>query len=372
MRILLAFDKFKGTLTAREVTALMREALLERFPDAEIDSVPVSDGGGGMTELFVSALGAERREATVTGPAGAPVTAEYAVLRDGTRAFEMASCAGLTLMKELAPLRATTRGVGELLSRLEGGRVLMGLGGSATCDCGIGMAAALGWRFLDARGSELPPYAESLEKIRRIARPASPFELSVTCACDVDAPLTGENGAVRVFGPQKGVDALLMPRLERGFENMAAVMRNEFGFDAGALSGSGAAGGLGAAAAVFLNARLARGAELLLDAACFDERITSADLVFTGEGRLDAQSSMGKAVSAVALRAHRAGVPCVAVCGAIAGETALPLEAVFAATDGERPFADIARTCREDFLNAARRAASFAERLIEGKTQYEA
>lgn len=364
MKFLLAFDKFKGTLTAAEAAGIVRSALAERFPQAGIVTVPVSDGGGGMTELLVSSLGAARRTARVIGPEGIPVCAEYALLPDGAAAFEMCSCAGLTLMKAPAPLSATTAGVGELIRLTGAERILLGLGGSATCDCGIGMAAALGWRFIDGAGAELPPFAASLGRVRRILPPACEPRVSVVAACDVDSPLTGPRGAVRVFGPQKGVTPELMPAFERGFENMAAVLGDHAGFDVAGLPGAGAAGGLGAAIAALLGGELKPGAELLLDAAAFDRLLDGVDYVFTGEGRLDAQTDMGKAVSAVARRARIRGVPCIAVCGATAPGAGRELAAVFAASDSPRPIEELRLTCRAELAAAAGEAAAYVERTV--------
>ena len=358
VKFVLAPDSFKGTMDATEVCAIWAGAVEMHFPGAQVVEIPMADGGEGMVEACLRAApeGGERRSARVCGPMGAPVEAAFGWMRDGSAVMEMAACAGLPMMEgRLDPLHATTRGVGEMLLHAEGlgaRRVLMGIGGSATNDGGIGMAAALGYRFLDASGAGLEPLAENLGRIARIQRPERLPDLEIVVACDVDNPLCGPEGATRVFGPQKGVRGETLDALDAGLENLASVMKRDLGANVRDLPGAGAAGGLGAGLVAFLGGRLCAGVEVLLDAAHFDEAASGASLVITGEGRIDGQSVRGKVPVGVARRARRQGVPCIALCGSIGdGVEAVyeeGIDAVFSAVRGAADFASIRESCRED------------------------
>lgn len=355
-RILLAPDSFKGTMSAPEICALQREVIGRLLPEAEVRAIPMADGGEGMAEAYFRLLGGERIAVSVTGPQGRPVEAAYTILPVGSAVIEMAAAAGLPLMGEArTPLTATTRGVGELLLDASGRgvkKVLLGLGGSATNDCGVGMAAALGFRFLDGGGAELEPLAGNLARIEEILPPQTLPDLCVTAACDVDNPLTGPQGATAVFGPQKGVTPELQPELEAGMAHMGVLLERLTGRPVTCLPGSGAAGGLGAAVTAFLGGSLRPGIELLLDAAGFDGLLESADLVLTGEGRIDGQSAHGKVPAGVGLRCKAKGVPCAALCGSVGpGAEAVydcGITAIFSAVRGVTTFPEIQRTCRED------------------------
>ena len=231
-------------------------------------------------------------------------------------------------------------------------KVLLGLGGSATNDCGVGMAAALGFRFLDAAKEAVEPFAGNLGAIQKILPPEKPLELTVTAACDVDNPLTGPQGATAVFGPQKGVTPECQPELERGMAHMGRMLENFTGKAIATMPGSGAAGGLGAAVLAFLGGALRPGIELLLDTAGFDELLEGADLVITGEGRIDGQSAHGKVPAGVGLRCKAKGVPCAALCGSVGpGAEAVyncGVTAIFSAVQGVTTFSEIRETCRGD------------------------
>lgn len=362
-RIILAPDSFKGTMSAGEICALQRQAIARLLPEAEVRAIPMADGGEGMAEAYHRLLGGRKIAVTVTGPLGTPVEAAYAILPDGSAVMEMAAAAGLPLAGEVRdPLRATTRGVGELLlDAAERGvkRVLLGLGGSATNDGGVGMAAALGFRFLDGAGEPVEPLAGRLAEIREIVPPERLPELTVTAACDVDNPLAGPLGATAVFGPQKGVTPELFPELERGVAHLGGVLEGFAGKPVATVPGSGAAGGLGAAVLALLGGTLRPGIEMLLDAAGFDELLEGADLVLTGEGRIDGQSAHGKVPAGVGLRCKAKGVPCAALCGSVGpGAEAVydcGITAIFSAVRGPATFPEIRETCREDlgFLTEA-------------------
>jgi glycerate 2-kinase len=323
MRVVVAPDKFEGSLSAGQAAAAIEAGLRRARPDAEVVRLPLGDGGAGTLEALVAA-GFQRVPVTVTGPTGEPVTAAIAV--DGERAFvEMAEASGLKRLPggRRAPLEATTYGTGELVrAALDRGahEIVLGIGGSATTDGGAGMAAALGARLLDQDGAELPPGGAALLRLARIdVAGLDPRlrEVRVTVASDVDNPLTGPEGAAHVYGPQKGAgpdDVLL---LDSALRRYGRVLAEDLGRDVAAIPGAGAAGGLGAGAIAFLGAELRTGIELVLELVGFDRAVEGADLVVTGEGKLDVQSLRGKAPVGVARAAAAHGVPVVAVAGVV-------------------------------------------------------
>lgn len=324
-KILLVPDSFKGTLSSRQVCQVMAGQLRRFFPQAQVKSIPVADGGEGSVEAFLAAAGGERRTRTVTGPFGEPVEAFYGILGDGrTAVIEMAACAGLPLAEgRLNPERATTYGVGELLlAAKEAGctKAILGLGGSCTNDGGAGAAAALGAKFTRADGAAFIPTGGTLGEIA--ALDVSPVAqalqgMELTAMCDIDNPLYGEAGAAAVFAPQKGADAALVARLDAGLRHLGQVSARCLGRDFSHLPGAGAAGGLGFGMAAFCGAQLRMGIDAVLDAVGFDSLLPGTDMVFTGEGKIDSQSARGKVVSGVAARCRKAGVPVVAVVGQI-------------------------------------------------------
>ena len=324
-KILLVPDSFKGTLSSRQVCQVMAGQLRRFFPQAQVKSIPVADGGEGSVEAFLAAAGGERRTRTVTGPFGEPVEAFYGILGDGrTAVIEMAACAGLPLAEgRLNPERATTYGVGELLlAAKEAGctKAILGLGGSCTNDGGVGAAAALGAKFTRADGTAFVPTGGTLGEIA--ALDVSPVAqalqgMELTAMCDIDNPLYGEAGAAAVFAPQKGADAAMVARLDAGLRHLGQVSARCLGRDFSHLPGAGAAGGLGFGMAAFCGAQLRMGIDAVLDAVGFDSLLPGTDVVFTGEGKIDSQSARGKVVSGVAARCRKAGVPVVAVVGQI-------------------------------------------------------
>lgn len=351
-KILLVPDSFKGTLSSRQVCQVMAGQLRRFFPQAQVKSIPVADGGEGSVEAFLAAAGGERRTRTVTGPFGEPVEAFYGVLGDGrTAVIEMAACAGLPLAEgRLNPERATTYGVGELLlAAKEAGctKAILGLGGSCTNDGGAGAAAALGAKFTRADGAAFIPTGGTLGEIA--ALDVSPVAqalqgMELTAMCDIDNPLYGEAGAAAVFAPQKGADAALVARLDAGLRHLGQVSARCLGRDFSHLPGAGAAGGLGFGMAAFCGAQLRMGIDAVLDAVGFDSLLPGTDMVFTGEGKIDSQSARGKVVSGVAARCRKAGVPVVAVVGQIGqGFEEMyqqGLTAVFSINRAAQPFAE--------------------------------
>ena len=351
-KILLVPDSFKGTLSSRQVCQVMAGQLRRFFPQAQVKSIPVADGGEGSVEAFLAAAGGERRTRTVTGPFGEPVEAFYGVLGDGrTAVIEMAACAGLPLAEgRLNPERATTYGVGELLlAAKEAGctKAILGLGGSCTNDGGVGAAAALGAKFTRADGAAFIPTGGTLGEIA--ALDVSPVAqalqgMELTAMCDIDNPLYGEAGAAAVFAPQKGADAAMVARLDAGLRHLGQVAARCLGRDFSHLPGAGAAGGLGFGMAAFCGAQLRMGIDAVLDAVGFDSLLPGTDMVFTGEGKIDSQSARGKVVSGVAARCRKAGVPVVAVVGQIGqGFEEMyqqGLTAVFSINRAAQPFAE--------------------------------
>lgn len=351
-KILLVPDSFKGTLSSRQVCQVMAGQLRRFFPQAQVKSIPVADGGEGSVEAFLAAAGGERRTRTVTGPFGEPVEAFYGILGDGrTAVIEMAACAGLPLAEgRLNPERATTYGVGELLlAAKEAGctKAILGLGGSCTNDGGVGAAAALGAKFTRADGAAFIPTGGTLGEIA--ALDVSPVAqalqgMELTAMCDIDNPLYGEAGAAAVFAPQKGADAAMVARLDAGLRHLGQVSVRCLGRDFSHLPGAGAAGGLGFGMAAFCGAQLRMGIDAVLDAVGFDSLLPGTDVVFTGEGKIDSQSARGKVVSGVAARCRKAGVPVVAVVGQIGqGFEEMyqqGLTAVFSINRAAQPFAE--------------------------------
>ena len=323
MRVVVAPDKFEGSLTAGQAAQAIRAGLLRARPDAEVVALPLGDGGAGTLEALVAA-GFQRVPVPATGPTGEPVQAAIAV--DGDRCFvEMAEASGLKRLPggRRAPLEATTYGTGELLrAALDHGArtVVFGIGGSATTDGGAGMAAALGARFLDDAGAELPPGGAALLRLVHVDTAGLDprlREVQVTVAADVDNPLVGPDGAAHVFGPQKGAGPDEVLLLDSALRRYARVLAADLGVDLADTPGAGAAGGLGAGAIAFLGARIRSGIELVLELVGFDREVASADLVVTGEGKLDAQSLRGKAPVGVARAATAHGVPVVALAGVV-------------------------------------------------------
>lgn len=351
-KILLVPDSFKGTLSSRQVCQVMAGQLRRFFPQAQVKSIPVADGGEGSVEAFLAAAGGERRTRTVTGPFGEPVEAFYGILGDGrTAVIEMAACAGLPLAEgRLNPERATTYGVGELLlAAKEAGctKAILGLGGSCTNDGGAGAAAALGAKFTRADGTAFVPSGGTLGEIA--ALDVSPVAqalqgMELTAMCDIDNPLYGDAGAAAVFAPQKGADAAMVARLDAGLRHLGQVAARCLGRDFSHLPGAGAAGGLGFGMAAFCGAQLRMGIDAVLDAVGFDSLLPGTDVVFTGEGKIDSQSARGKVVSGVAARCRKAGVPVVAVVGQIGqGFEEMyqqGLTAVFSINRAAQPFAE--------------------------------
>ena len=317
-------DSFKGTVSSREICAIAQQVIPRHFPACEVVCIPVADGGEGTVDCFVQAMGAQRVGVTVTNALGEKSAAAYARLGE-LAIIEMAAAAGLPQVGALrCPGTATTYGVGELIAHaVDSGcrKILLGLGGSATNDGGCGCAAALGVRFYDADGQSFVPVGDTLGRIARIDTAEAEALLrsvEITVMCDVTNPLYGPTGAAYVFAPQKGADAEKVKSLDAGLRHFGDVIRSQYGLDVSAMPGAGAAGGMGAGCVALLGGTIQSGIDAVLDVTGFDRQLEGADLVITGEGRIDSQSADGKVISGVARRTRAKGIPLIAIAGGIA------------------------------------------------------
>jgi len=328
VHVVVAPDKFKGTLTASEVAEALAKGVRGAIPHASLTLRPIGDGGEGTIDALLLAHGGRVSTKQVSGPVGGQVEASLAHLADGSCAIEMAGAAGLTLvdLDRRDALASSTLGLGELISAaLDEGerRILVGLGGSASTDGGTGAARAVGWRFLDRGGAELPLGGASLRDLARIDSSGVRPEIAaatIVAACDVDNPLLGDAGAARVFAPQKSASPEEVEILEEGLTILAARIKEDLGLDVAEAPGSGAAGGTGAGLRAFFGAELGPGFEVVARATNLREEIEQADLVVTGEGSLDDQSLGGKAPIGVARIARDFQVPCYAVAGEVSAD----------------------------------------------------
>ncbi len=323
-KILLIPDSYKGTMSSMEICKIMKEAISMHFPQAEVVAVPVADGGEGSVDAFLAAAGGKKVHLKVKGPYFESLGSFYGILPDNTAVIEMAAAAGLPLVGENRHAELTTTyGAGQLIKHAaEAGckRIIVGLGGSATNDGGTGAAAALGVRFLDSDGNSFIPVGGTLDRIARIDLSSITPALGsaeLTIMCDIDNPFCGPRGAAAIFAPQKGADADLVELLDRNLGHLAEVIKRDLGKEIRDMPGSGAAGGMGGGMAAFFGGRLRPGIETVLEAVGFDSLLTGADLVISGEGRIDSQSLRGKVVIGCARRAKAAGIPLIAVVGDI-------------------------------------------------------
>jgi glycerate kinase len=326
MKVVLAPDKFKGSLSAPEAARAMARGVAAAAPGAALEQVPMADGGEGTVEALVAATGGAFHEAVVTGPLGEPVRARFGMLGDGrTAVIEMAAASGLVLVprERRDPWQATTRGTGELLlAAIAAGanRVIVGIGGSATNDGGAGLGQALGYRLLDESGRDLEPGGGALARLDRIDSAGRDPRLegtAVLVACDVVNPLCGPSGASAVYGPQKGASDAMVAALDRNLEHYARVVARDLGCAIRDLPGAGAAGGLGGGLVAFAAGRLEPGVALVIDAVNLARRLQGADLCLTGEGAIDASSAFGKTAVGVARLAQGLGCSTIALAGTI-------------------------------------------------------
>lgn len=325
MKIVVAPDKFKGSLNSFEVCAAIEEGLHKTSGLFDIIKLPISDGGDGLSDVIAYYTNARWQIATVQDPLGRTIDAKWPLSSDGKTAFiEMAQASGLQLLKhnERNPLLTSSYGTGQLIrAAINYGvqNIIIGIGGSATNDAGTGMATALGYRFLDENGNELLPIGKNLACIKKIEfdRKEDWKNINFKVACDVKNLLYGEYGASKIYALQKGADALMVEELERGIIHFASVIKDDLGIDVSEIEGGGAAGGLGAGCVAFLNAQLISGFDLVAQMASLESYIQSCDIIITGEGKIDEQSLYGKAISGIASLAKKHNKRLIAVCGSL-------------------------------------------------------
>lgn len=373
-KIILIPDSFKGTMSSKEICDIMAEQIQKHEPEASLISIPVADGGEGSVDAFLAAMGGEKVYCTVSGPYMEPVMAFYGLLPGEIAVVEMAAAAGLPLVGENRKAdQTTTYGVGQLIAHaVQSGakKLIIGLGGSATNDGGTGAAAALGVRFYDQEGKSFIPVGSTLKEIMRIDTQALMPELKeIPCIamCDIDNPLCGPNGAAAVFGPQKGADEEMVKRLDEGLRHLADLIRRDLGVEILDLPGAGAAGGMGGGMVAFLGARLEMGIETVLDVVQFDTLAEEADLVLTGEGKIDAQSLRGKVVIGVARRTKKHDIPLVAIVGDIGDDIDEAYEegvtAIFSINRVAIPYAEARLRARSDLALTVDNLFRFIKRI---------
>ena len=363
-KIIVATDSFKGSLSAPEACRIIAAQAEKVFPQAEIIQLPISDGGEGLVEVAFNALGGERVVVQTCDPLGREIAAEYLKLADRSALIEMAGAGGLTLLnpREYDPLRTSTFGVGlMILDAIKSGAnpIYIGLGGSATVDGGTGAATALGIHFFDEKGGKVTNggglgsiQSLDLRGLRELS-----YSGKIVFLTDVNNPLCGPSGAAEIFGPQKGATPGQVRQLDRWLRNLAEQIEQEIGMDLKDIPGMGAAGGFALPFVAFMGAEIRSGIDFVLDVLRFDEKLVGSDLVITGEGRTDAQSAMGKAISAVARRAHAAGVRVAVISGALGDGAekmfALGVDDLVQATPVGQPLEDALAHAAENLATAA-------------------
>ena len=370
-KIVVAFDSFKGSLSSMEAGEAFALGYRDVAPDADIRIFSISDGGEGFSDAITVARGGEIVECRVSDPLGRTIVARYTIVDNEMAVISLASASGLTLLapEERNPLLATTYGTGELiLDAVTRGcrRIIVGLGGSATTDGGAGMLRALGYRFYDAVGEELTRSIDILEHAVKVSDKDVDVVLrniEISVAVDVDNPLYGARGASYVYAPQKGADDAMVARLDSALKHYAELGNDYCGYEASDVAGVGAAGGVGYAFVAFMGRYLTSGIELLLDTIHFDASLEGATLVVTGEGRIDAQTLMGKAPSGVLCRAEQHGVDCIAVGGGVAWCDELRsslFKAIYAATPDSMPLSEAMQpsVARENLRAVGRQVAN--------------
>lgn len=326
MKIVIAIDSFKGSVSSLEAGDALKRGILRVYKDAEVIIIPVADGGEGTADALIAGMGGEKITLPVTGPLGETVQASYGIVgKNRTAVIEMAQAAGLPLVpdEKRNPLKTTTYGVGELIrNAISRGcrKFIVGIGGSATNDCGVGMLKALGYDFVDIHGNDIKSGAEGLADISMFESDKlvpELFDCTFNIACDVSNPLCGERGCTYVYAPQKGATPEMLPKMDKWIEDFADLTKEYVPSSDKNYPGSGAAGGLGFAFRSFLNGELLPGVEIVLRETGFYDSLEGADLVITGEGRLDAQTVMGKAPTGVAKAAKERGIPVIAFSGCV-------------------------------------------------------
>jgi len=346
LKIAIAPDSFKGSMTAMEAASCIEAGLKQSLKSISFRKIPMADGGEGTVQAIVDATGGKFVKRTVSDPLGRKIKATFGISGDGKNAImEMAEASGLALLKprERNPMKTSTYGTGELIKhalKLGVRKILIGIGGSATNDGGTGMARALGVKFLDAKGKSVPDGGGNLEKIASIDINGIDPRLKgieIEVACDVDNPLTGRKGAAQVYGPQKGATPKMVKQLDTGLHNLASVIKKDLGMSILKVAGSGAAGGLGGGLMAFLKGQLRPGVDIVIDSVKLAKKIKGCDMVITGEGRMDHQTAFGKTPAGVAGVAKKQNIPVIAICGCLGKDPevmhAIGIDAFFSALE---------------------------------------
>lgn len=368
MKIVIAIDSFKGSLSAKEAAENIKLGIQRVYKDIEITCIPMADGGEGTVQSLVDATGGQLIHTRVTGPLLESVDAFFGILGDGrTAVIEMAAASGLPLVPadQRNPMNTTTYGTGELIKQaLDRGcrEIIIGIGGSATNDGGFGMAKALGARFLDRAGQDIGHGGGNLGKLHTIDVSQLDERLKdcrITAACDVDNPLCGPRGATYVFGPQKGAKGEMLALLDNGLAHYAELIKDALGIDIKDCPGAGAAGGLGGGLLAFMNAKLQRGVHIVIDAVKLEEQLRDTDLVITGEGMMDVQTQYGKTPYGVASAAKKYGIPVIALAGQIGKDARvlyeMGIDSIFSIVEGVTTLEEAMENAPVLLQNAAER-----------------
>ncbi|MEK3854432.1 glycerate kinase [Cytobacillus sp. FSL H8-0458] len=371
MKIVIAPDSFKESLSALDAANAIERGFKSIFPDAQYKKMPMADGGEGTVQSVVDATGGSIIERSVTGPLGDPVQAFFGLMGDGkTAVIEMAAASGLHLVppEKRNPLVTSTRGTGELIAAaMDTGvqHIIIGIGGSSTNDAGAGMIQALGGKLLDKTGREIGPGGGAIAELSAIDMSNLDSRLQdvhIEVACDVDNPLTGPRGASAVFGPQKGATPGMVQLLDRNLGHFADVVEHALGKPFRDIEGAGAAGGIGGSLLAFLNADLKRGIDIVLDAVNFEEEVKGADLVITGEGRIDSQTIYGKTPIGVAKAAKKYGIPVIGLAGSLSDDSHIVhehgIDALFSIVPGVITLSDAFEKASIYMENTARNIAA--------------
>ena len=378
MKIVIAPDSFKGTLSAIDVCQIIKSAIEDFDCTIDVVTVPIADGGEGTVDAFLCAAGGEKIHATVKNPLFIDTDAYYAILKDGqTAVIEMAQASGLTLVdKGKKPLEASPYGTGQLIAHaLDKGctKIVLGLGGSATTDGGIGAAAALGARFLSKQNTMIPLCGGGLSQLDRIDFSSVNGKLAdahILLACDVDNTLYGNNGSAHVFAPQKGADAKQVETLDSNLRHYAKLLYEQTSVDYSQVKGGGAAGGLAISLMAIADAQITPGIDVVLQTVGFEQIIKDADLIITGEGKTDAQTLRGKVPVGIAHAAKQYKIPVIAISGSLGdgyeGVYQQGIDCIFCSVREARPFEEIKKTCREDLYSLVRNLCSFSALFRRG------
>ena len=370
MKIILAPDSFKGNLTSLEVAIAFEKGIKRVLPRANCIKIPMADGGEGTVQSLIDGIGGEIIRKRVIGPIGQKVFARYGLLSNGTAVIEMAEASGLPLVttRQKNPTKTTTFGTGELIiDAINKGakKIIIGIGGSATNDGGVGMAQALGVRFLDSKDKEIKQHGSGgmLKKIVKIdTREANKVlkNIKIIVACDVDSPLCGRLGASYIFGPQKGATPAMVRVLDDNLKHLAKIIKQSLKKDISKLKGAGAAGGLGAGLVAFAKAKMKSGVDIVIDATNLERHMKNTNLVITGEGRVDSQTAYGKTPSGVAKSARKHGIPTLVIGGGITDDAkdifSHGIDALESACARDMSLEDAIKHSREHLANAAERA----------------